>query len=129
MTSKLDALLDIDGVTVAFELTSGGKLKGYGAKNSLSQEEAELIAEFCASVTMSFNVLAHTFTRLSGQRWTPQGGWAYTSEQLSVAIGDQGHLGVFIEPRNHSWTGWSAWFSGCKARHDDADWSFHSKAL
>ncbi len=96
MTSKLDALFDIDGVTVAFELTSGGKLKGYRA-NSLSQEEAELIAEFCASVTMSFNVLAHTFTKLSGQRWTPQGGWAYTSEQLSVAVGDQGHLGVFVE--------------------------------
>lgn len=99
MTSKLDALLDMEGVTVAFELTPGGKLKAYRAKNALSQEEAELIAEFCASVTMSFNVLAHTFTKLSGQRWTPQGGWAYTSEEYSVAVGHQGHLGVFIETR------------------------------
>ena len=99
MTAKLDALLDMDGVTVAFELTPGGKLKGYKAKSTLSKEEAELIAEFCASVTMSFNVLAHTFTKLSGQRWTPQGGWAYTSEHLSVAVGGQGHRGVFIETR------------------------------
>jgi GT2 family glycosyltransferase len=24
-------------------------------------------------------------------------------------------------PRNRSWTGWSVRFSGCRARHNDAD--------
>jgi len=36
---------------------------------------------------------------------------------------------LFLEPKNGSWTGWSAWFSGRRARRNDAEWSFHSKKL
>ena len=32
-------------------------------------------------------------------------------------------------PKPGSWTGWSEWFLGCKARRNDAEWSFHSKEL
>ena len=32
-------------------------------------------------------------------------------------------------PGNGSWTGWSVRLWGCRARRDDAEWLFHSKAL
>ena len=38
------------------------------------------------------------------------------------------HVG-HIKPRNRSWTGWSVRFLGCRARHNDAEWLFHSKEL
>ena len=34
-----------------------------------------------------------------------------------------------VHPRNLSWTGWSVRFLGCRARRNDAEWSFHSKEL
>jgi hypothetical protein len=36
---------------------------------------------------------------------------------------------VMDKPRNRSWTGWSVRFLGCRARHNDAEWLFHSKEL
>jgi hypothetical protein len=32
-------------------------------------------------------------------------------------------------PKSGSWTGRSVWFLGCRARRNDAEWSFHSKEL
>ncbi|MEO8992849.1 MAG: hypothetical protein ABI271_07815, partial [Nitrosospira sp.] len=32
-------------------------------------------------------------------------------------------------PKSGSWTGRSVRFLGCRARHNDAEWSFHSKEL
>jgi hypothetical protein len=34
-----------------------------------------------------------------------------------------------LNPRNRSWTGWGVRFLGCGARHNDAEWLFHSKEL
>ena len=34
-----------------------------------------------------------------------------------------------LQPRNLSWTGRSVRFCGCRARRNDAEWSFHSKEL
>ena len=36
-------------------------------------------------------------------------------------------MGTFFDyPRFLCWTGWSVRFSGCRARRNDAEWSFHS---
>jgi hypothetical protein len=34
-----------------------------------------------------------------------------------------------FQPKSGSWTGWSVRFLGCRARRNDAEWSFHSKEL
>src|SRR5574340_1201940 len=34
-----------------------------------------------------------------------------------------------VQPKSGSWTGWSVRFLGCRARRNDAEWSFHSKEL
>jgi roadblock/LC7 domain-containing protein len=95
--AMLDDLLNIDGVFIAFEFTADGKCAGYKAKAKLSDEQAALIAQFCATVTMNFNTLAGAFTKLSGQKWTPQQGWAYAGGEYTVAIGGDGYRGVFVE--------------------------------
>ena len=55
--AKLDDLLNIDGVAAAGEVTADGKLVDYRAKEDLSQEMAEMTAQFCATVTMMFTTL------------------------------------------------------------------------
>ena len=92
--AKLDDLLKIDGVFITFEFTADGKCAGYKAKGKVSDEQAATIAQFCATVTMNFNTLAGAFTKLSGQKWIPQQGWAYAGGQYTVAIGGDGVIGV-----------------------------------
>jgi roadblock/LC7 domain-containing protein len=93
--ASLDDLLGIEGVAAAGEFTPDGQLVDYKAKMDMSEEMAQMTAQFCATVTMMFNTLAGSFTRLSGMNWVPQQGWAYSGGEWTVAIG--GNRGVFIE--------------------------------
>jgi roadblock/LC7 domain-containing protein len=93
--ASLDDLLDIEGVAAAGEFTPDGRLVDYKAKMDMSEEMAQMTAQFCATVTMMFNTLASSFTQLSGMSWVPQQGWAYSGGEWTVAIG--GNRGVFIE--------------------------------
>ena len=93
--ASLDDLLDVEGVVAAGEFTPDGELVDYKAKMDMSEEMAQMTAQFCATVTMMFNTLAGSFTQLSGMNWVPQQGWAYSGGEWTVAIG--GNRGVFIE--------------------------------
>jgi roadblock/LC7 domain-containing protein len=93
--TTLDDLLKIDGVVAAGEFTADGKLVDYKAKMDMSPEMAAMTAQFCATVTMMFNTLAGSFSKLSGMNWTPQQGWMYAGGDMTAAIG--GSRGVFVE--------------------------------
>jgi roadblock/LC7 domain-containing protein len=95
--SSLDDLLKIDGVAIAFEFTADGKCSSYKANMNVSDEMAAMIAQFCATVTMNFNTLAGAFTKMSGQNWAPQQGWAYASGEWTACIGGGGYRGVFVQ--------------------------------
>ena len=97
MTTTLDDLLKIDGVTVAFEFTPDGKCTDYKAKKNVSPEMAAMITRFCALVTMTFETLAQSFTALSEDNWVPQHGWMYTGGDYTVVLGKSGYRGVFVE--------------------------------
>jgi roadblock/LC7 domain-containing protein len=93
--ATLDELIGIDGVAAAGEFAADGTLVDYRAKGEMSREQAEMSAQFCATVTMLFNTLSGAFTQLSGMKWAPQQGWMYTGGDWTVAIG--GDRGVFVE--------------------------------
>jgi roadblock/LC7 domain-containing protein len=95
--ATLDELLDIEGVVAAGEFGADGSLRDYKAKMDMSPEMAQMTAQFCATVTMMFNTLASSYTQLSGMRWVPQQGWAYSGGDWTVAMGSGGHKGVFVE--------------------------------
>ncbi len=93
--TALENLLEIDGVVAVGEFTADGKLVDYKARMDMSQEMAEMSAQFCATVTMMFNTLAGSFSQLSQMKWVPQQGWMYAGGDMTVAVG--GNLGVFAE--------------------------------
>jgi roadblock/LC7 domain-containing protein len=93
--ATLDDLLNIDGVVAAGEFTADGRLVDYKAKMDMSQEMAEMTAQFFATVTMLFNTLAGAFAQLSQMNWVPQQGWMYAGGDMTAAIG--GNKGVFVE--------------------------------
>jgi roadblock/LC7 domain-containing protein len=93
--ATLDELLDIEGVVAAGEFNPDGSLVDYKATMDMSQEMAEMTAQFTATVTMMFNTLASSYTQVSGMQWVPQQGWAYSGGDWTVAVG--GNRGVFIE--------------------------------
>jgi roadblock/LC7 domain-containing protein len=93
--ATLDELLDIEGVVAAGHFNPDGSLVDYKATMDMSQEMAEMTAQFTATVTMMFNTLASSYTQLSGMQWVPQQGWAYSGGDWTVAVG--GTRGVFIE--------------------------------
>jgi roadblock/LC7 domain-containing protein len=93
--AALDELLDIEGVVAAGEFNADGSLVDYKATMDMSQEMAEMTAQFTATVTMMFNTLASSYTQVSGMQWVPQQGWAYSGGDWTVAVG--GNRGVFIE--------------------------------
>jgi roadblock/LC7 domain-containing protein len=103
MSTTLDDLLGIDGVTVAFEYTSDGKCTGYKANAEVSPEMAAMIVRYCALVTMTFGVLASAFTALSEANWIPQHGWMYTGGDYTVILGKGGYQGVFVETAKANW--------------------------
>ena len=93
--ATLDELLNIEGVVAAGEFNPDGSLVDYKAEMDMSQEMAEMTAQFTATVTMMFNTLASSYTQLSGMQWVPQQGWAYSGGDWTVGVG--GNRGVFIE--------------------------------
>ena len=93
--ATLEELLDIEGVVAAGEFNTDGSLVDFQAKMDMSQEMAQMTAQFCATVTMMFNTLASSYTQLSGMQWVPQQGWAYSGGDWTVAVG--GNRGIFIE--------------------------------
>ena len=93
--ATLDELIKIDGVVAAGEFTADGKVVDYKANMDMPPEMAEMSAQFCATVTMLFNTLAGSFSKLSQTNWVPQQGWAYSGGDMTIAVG--GNKGVFIE--------------------------------
>ena len=95
--ATLEELLNIEGVVAAGEFDPDGSLVDYRTSMDMSPEMAQMTAQFCATVTMMFNTLASSYTQLSGMRWVPQQGWAYSGGDWTVAIGGGGYKGVFVE--------------------------------
>lgn len=93
--SKLENLLNIEGVVAAGEFTADGKLLDFKGKMEMPDEIAHMTAQFCATVTMMFSTLAGAHTKISGMNWLPQQGWAYSGGEWTVAVG--GNTGVFVE--------------------------------
>jgi roadblock/LC7 domain-containing protein len=96
--AKLDELLKMDGVVAAGEFTTDGKMIEFKSSMNMPQEMASMTAQFCATVSMTFNTLAGAYSKLTGTAWTPQQGWAYTGGDMTVAVG--GNVGVFIRTEN-----------------------------
>jgi roadblock/LC7 domain-containing protein len=92
--TKLDELLQIDGVMAAGEFAPDGSIIGYRTNRHMTPETAASCAQFCASVTMMFSTLAGALSQTTQMSWTPQRGWSYSGGELTVVVG--GHYGVFI---------------------------------
>jgi roadblock/LC7 domain-containing protein len=95
--ASLEELLQIDGVAAAGEFAKDGSLIDYRASMDMSQELAAGAAQFCGSVSLLFDTLSGAFSQMSGMNWTPQQGWAYSGGDWTVAVGEGGRKGVFIE--------------------------------
>ena len=65
----LQELLDIEGVVAAGEFNLDGSLVNFEAEMDISEEMGEMTAQFCATVSMMFNTLAGSYTKLSGMKW------------------------------------------------------------
>ena len=64
--ATLQELLDIEGVGATGEFSLDGSLLDYEAKMDMPEEMAQMIAQYCAVVSIMFNTLASSFTKLSG---------------------------------------------------------------
>ena len=64
---------------------------------NMSEEMAQMTAQFGAAVSIMFNTLASSYTERSGMNWVPQHGWAYSGGEWTACIGDGGKRGVFVE--------------------------------
>ena len=95
--ASLDELIKIDGVVAAGEYRKDGALVDYRSTMDMSREMAGQAAQFCASVSMLFDTLGGAFQQVSGMPWAPQQGWAYSGGEYTVAMGEGGTKGVFIE--------------------------------
>lgn len=95
--ASLEELLKIDGVVAAGEFAKDGSLVDYKSSMDMSPELARGAAQFCATVSMLFDTLGGAFSQMSGMNWSPQQGWAYSGGDWTVALGEGGRKGVFIE--------------------------------
>lgn len=95
--ATLDELVKIEGVAAAGEFRLDGSLVDFRANVDMPQAVAEQAAQFCATVSMVFRTMAPAFEGLSGMPWTPPQGWAYSGGRYTVALGEGGTKGVFIE--------------------------------
>ena len=64
--ATLQELLDLEGVVVAGEFDFEGRMLDYEAKMDMPEEMAQMIAQYCAAVSIMFNALASSFPNLSG---------------------------------------------------------------
>jgi roadblock/LC7 domain-containing protein len=95
--STLQELLDLEGFVVAGEFDFEGRMLDYEANINISEEMAQMTAQFCAAVSVMLNTLASLFADRSGMNWVPQHGWAYSGGEWTACIGDGGRCGVFVE--------------------------------
>jgi roadblock/LC7 domain-containing protein len=95
--ATLQELLDLEGVVVAGEFDFEGRMLDYEAKIDMSEEMAQMTAQFCAAVSVMLNTLASSFADRSGMNWVPQHGWAYSGGEWTACIGDGGRRGVLVE--------------------------------
>jgi len=103
--ATLDELLEIDGVFAAGEFAKDGSLVDYRSTMDMPPEQAAFAAQFCGTVSLLFDTLGGAFTQLSGMPWSPQQGWAYSGGQYTVAVGEGGSKGVFIETEKADFNG------------------------
>jgi roadblock/LC7 domain-containing protein len=92
--ARIDELLKIDGAVAAGEFAPDGTLVDFKSNMNMSRDLAATTAQFCATVSMLFNTLAGAHSQLSGMRWLPQQGWAYSGGDMTVA---GGRHGIFIK--------------------------------
>ena len=95
--STLQELLDIEGVVLAGEFDFAGSMLDYEANMDISEEMAQMAAQFCAAVSVMLNTMASSFADRSGMNWEPQRGWTYSGGAWTACIGDGGRRGVFVE--------------------------------
>ena len=95
--ATLQELLDLEGVVVAGEFDFEGRMLDYEAKIDMSEEMAQMTAQFCAAVSVMLNTLASSFADRSGMNWVPQHGWAYSGGEWTACIGADGKRGVLVE--------------------------------
>jgi hypothetical protein len=65
--TTLQELLAIEGVVAAGEFNLDGSLVNFEAEMDISEEMPEMTAQFCATVSLMFNTLAGSFTKMSGR--------------------------------------------------------------
>ena len=95
--ATLQELLDLEGFVVAGEFDFEGRMLDYEAKIDMSEEMAQMSAQFCAAVSVMLNTLASSFAERSGMNWVPQHGWAYSGGEWTACIGDGGRRGALVE--------------------------------
>ena len=88
--APLQELLDLEGVVVAGEFDFDGSMLDYEAKMDISEEMAQMTAQFCAAVSIMFDTLVSSFMVRSGMNWVPQHGWAYSGGEWTARVGDGG---------------------------------------
>ena len=76
--ATLQELLDLEGFVVAGEFDFEGRMLDYEANINMSEEMAQMSAQFCAAVSVMLNTVASSFAERSGMNWVPQHGWAYS---------------------------------------------------
>ncbi len=93
--STIEDLMKLKGVAAAGEFSDDGRCLGYKANLPMNEEQAQMTAQFIATVSMMFKTLAGSYTQLSGMPWIPARGWAYSGGDWSVCVG--GNIGLFVE--------------------------------
>ncbi len=96
MAKSLDELLKLKGVVASGEFSADGKLINLRSNNNqLSNEVADLTAQFAAAVSQLLGALASAHSKISGYNWLPEHGWTYSGGDLTIAVG--GNRGVFVK--------------------------------
>ena len=91
--ATLDELMGMNGVVAAGQFSDDGKL--VDVRGQLKPEVSQAAAQFCGTVNMLFKTMSGSFEELSGMKWTPAQGWAFSGGDYSVCVG--GNKGVFVE--------------------------------
>jgi len=87
--------MKITGVIGAGEFRDDGSLVDVRGKIFLERRIAEGAARMIAFVSTTFKRGGEEFTQVSGMKWIPSKGWAFTGGDYTVAV--VGNKGVFIE--------------------------------
>jgi len=113
--ASLEELLRIDGVVAAAEWAKDGSLIDHKVSMDISPGLMAGAAQFCVTVTTTFDRLSEAFSQMSGMSWTPQYGWAFSGGDWAIAVGDGGHKGVFVETAKADFNNLFAYLVGERA--------------